>query len=121
METQQYYVPDITEFHIGFEYEILIDGVWLKTFITIETSLLQVKEQIKSKIIRVKYLDKKDICQLGWKETSKDCFQLKAKDYSLFLGKKHTCIMRFDDILFTGAIKNKLELKKIMQMLRISK
>lgn len=69
---EKYYTPNISEFHIGFEYEEFIKSPdnnreWLKKQCT---SLVMLVEELDYKIdtnlIRVKYLDKQDIENKGF-------------------------------------------------------
>lgn len=66
-----YYTPDLSEFHVGFEYEQLIAGVWepftfteLKWFN--DKKGVSYKYLIETKSIRVKCLDTEDIESLGF-------------------------------------------------------
>lgn len=131
METQKYYTPTIDEFGYGFNYEILINERWLKEFATVETNFMQLYEQIKSKIIRVKCLDEQDILELGWKKELIDKYVINDKytllpyyDYNFSEREDLVRIFKVTpqrpyDEIFRGNIKNKSELKKIMQMLNI--
>jgi hypothetical protein len=83
----KYYTPDISEFHVGFEYDnfdCLGDGnrfwqenkKWWQTIDNKDTSYIKesclmsykdLQEAIKNEEVRVKYLDKEDIESLGFK------------------------------------------------------
>jgi hypothetical protein len=147
----QYYVPKISEFHFGFEYEIIVthihngekqDNLYLKGFMTIDTELKQISSQIESKILRVKYLDEQDILELGWIKKKEEWYEIENKDkdaeitkyrllFSLYeLTENNYRTELFVDIklgdieiivlpLGIRNIKNKSELKQIMQMLKI--
>ena len=75
----KYYQPKIEEFHVGFEYEIkglVIKEGWIKTIFRPGTfqhefDILcmgrpEIKKYSVPDTIRVKYLDKKDLEDLGW-------------------------------------------------------
>jgi len=73
------------------------------------------------KVIRVKYLDKEDIESLGFREVVLNGFE-NDNGNTLTIHPKGNIIILSDRIgpcLFDGVIKNKFELKKIMQMLCI--
>jgi len=130
MENNKYYVPEIEEFHIGFEYEIK-NAFWDKIVSTKDIFYDGVEYHLKDKNIRVKYLDNMDILSLNWNQISDDCFGISDVE---FRGKKR-CDLRLlvretvliwmidteenNYTLFTGFIKNKSELKKLMSQLNI--
>lgn len=77
METhidKKFYVPDITEFHVGFEYQQKNKlGEWKDLTITNGGSEYPDYDQLDYvtwwlEDIRVKYLDKEDIESLGWED-----------------------------------------------------
>lgn len=133
----KYYTPTIEEFHVGFEYEIYIishprngkASLWIPIKIQEEDDLitdhntLSLQGNIDGKFCRVKHLDREDIESLGWKQEIKtrndlyffDRYFLNFKDEititdSYVLGTKE---------LFNGKIKNKSELKKLMNQIGI--
>jgi len=135
----QYYFPTIDEFFCGFECEIkgknesnwskLVlgkDAIW-HLFTNLEY-LEQATEQI-----RVKHLDRQDIEECGWERdsTSSDwsAFNLKSEAkynhcLTIDVGSKkeigkNIVIFNNEGTIFKGAIRNKSELKKLMQMLNI--
>lgn len=67
---EKYYTPDLEEFHLGFRYESgnkAIKGTsteWYKDEIEETYELESVGDYQE---VRVKYLDRKDIEELGWK------------------------------------------------------
>ena len=154
---KKYYVSTLFEFHIGFEFEYLsIEDKWEKVdlskwlspskdkFVKInienpnqcsESDLLRninwwdicIK---RNNLIRVKYLDREDIENLGW------VFNTENKNFELKTAKKSLRLQWFDNnaynwlmivsihketnnTLFDGAIKNKSELIKLMEKLNI--
>jgi len=95
MEKNKYYTPDISEFHVGFEYEGITnrDGkTYLESIICIPSTFkdLRIDDgtlcgiECKGEVLgtRVKYLDKSDIESLGFKI---------LKESSLN-DERHTCI-----------------------------
>jgi hypothetical protein len=144
METQ-YYTPTPEEFHVGFEYENFVkhEGWTKRTLESLSDYGFNEKGFcIDHEDYRVKCLNEQDIIDLGWQRVSEDYFEIKrSSDYSeitkfklLFsldeLTKKfyHTTIfadVELGDIkidmmrLGFDNIKNKSELKRIMQMLKI--
>ena len=131
----KYYTPEVTEIHIGFEFEFEtgIEG-WKQFTITghkIE-AIIDNMSKFKSQF-RVKYLDKDDIESLGWehKQFVKEdniCLNFKLKDFVL----THWLQSPFEnglwievwndesDHAFSGYIKNKSELSKLMKQLGIN-
>ncbi len=145
----KYYTPEISEFYSGFEYELLghsgkmvpggITQKWEKLEYSLDASYLNDEDSLKELLdceeIRVKYLDQSDIEELGFKlifnnvgieywklgnfelRTDMDLGAYIGSDnlYSIFYnpyGKQYNCV-------FSGVIKNKSELKKVLNMLNI--
>lgn len=131
----KYYTPKIEEFHVGFEYEGLMTmrghQSWSENDYSLNTDLDVYDE------LRVKYLDKEDIEELGFKHLKKsidDWFELEG-DFNLgsWTSYKiqihygyHDHILSINAIdrpgehkLFEGVIKNKSELIKLLIQLRI--
>jgi hypothetical protein len=65
----KYYIPEISEFHVGFEYEskTLKNDVW-EHRICASIDVFEACEALKydENIVRVKYLDRQDIEECGW-------------------------------------------------------
>jgi len=128
----KYYTPDISEFYVGFEYESLQDerlpdedSSWAK--ITIETPR-ELREFLDYYIhdsiaqLKVKYLDQKEIESLGFKQ-GKLPYQFFFNTYMLVdLGNNKYSISQpylYDDTEFRGIIKNKSELRKLLEQLNV--
>jgi hypothetical protein len=132
----KYYTPTIEEFHVGFEYEALVDyyGDKYEAFMIEDTSdLIQRMETYDSQdmdFIRVKYLDREDIESLGFEFKEEHRF---SKIYSkhneaieiredgevrigLINYGINDCVDKIT-IWFRGTIKNKSELKKVLKMI----
>tara|TARA_R110000868_G_scaffold14173_3_gene66100 strand:- start:2350 stop:2757 length:408 start_codon:yes stop_codon:yes gene_type:complete len=127
----KYYTPEIEEFHVGFEYEITNGYEWVKKIFSKEDLKSFLYEQLENGInqqhIRVKYLDKEDIESLGWSD------YIPPQEYNHVWKKGNFWIsvwfnneipkvrITFKNLffLFDGNIKNKSELKKLMQQLEI--
>lgn len=148
----KYYTPSIEEFHNGFEFEILdwVDNEnhkgpkWIKTtypdfIIGFRTDHLRVEELLKK--IRVKYLDKDDFLDLGFKEyeLDKNILFIEGKNRNFLIEPfynyrqdiRETFVQIFEYNIFNpypskerplyrGDILNKSELKKLMIRLEIS-
>ena len=122
----EYYIPAIEEFHVGFEYEAKPKGsefVEYQRFILHKGLSLEMLFHTSS--IRVKYLDRKDIEELN--------FELKdiiSEDRNIYQSKKD-CFLRLSctykkDIPYISVyhyegwetpdfiIKNKSELKRLL-------
>ena len=64
----KYYVPEISEFYVGFEYEEendLEDNVWIKRTLDFSYDWLEIHKDFANGK-RVKYLDTNDIEELGF-------------------------------------------------------
>ncbi len=134
-----YYTPTIEEFHVGFEYEIYtldtnnLKHKWKKFNVPFRTDTL---EQLLASEFppRVKYLDKEDIESLGFvfkKETEssyvKDNITIHVYDAKRWNTENDTITIFKRDlirtvgktIIFSGTIKNKSELKRLLKQLGI--
>ena len=127
----KYYVPEINEFHIGFEYEyedINESGSttsWYKTVIK-ENECYIIDQHLKYSDdlnLRVKYLSREDIESLGWKfntdlyirnnltlQVHKDSITIKY--YDNFNNDSRTLVEQIN-------IKNKSEFITLLKQLRI--
>lgn len=79
-QENKYYTPDISEFHVGFEYELytytdrsmdwvdtVFEGICAKKSNgTYKFSVEELEELIKNEDIKVKFLDQEDIESLGF-------------------------------------------------------
>ena len=133
---KKYYTPDIAEFHVGFEYEIYVPEkqVWSKEIFYLNESHIDLVKFVGIQIdstqgVRVKFLDKEDIESLGWRIP-----EAASPFVFLFVGKLHTYLMHLvrnehgDWIMiedednyqyFSGKIKNKSELQRVIKMVVI--
>lgn len=155
----KYYTPEITEFHVGFEFEF--QGVdnnwsptgWEKVSLNIDEDksfgryTLKHIEKVLNGVglppenhIRVKYLDRSDIEDLGWKflsehsDEDKEAMSFQKGNWVLvynFTIKKifvfvRTSVKELDP--FTGTknvrvsgleVKNKSELKRLIKNLKM--
>jgi hypothetical protein len=136
----KYYVPSIEEFCVGFEYEEQVkEGIWNYQICSINDfdklgeftfrHLLEIRT-------RVKYLDREDIESLGFKYVPaenkyiqeyfiKDNITIRLYSYNeIGIYKKNFYCGEFGNeyiYYFSGTIKNKSELKKLMKQLGIWK
>lgn len=148
----KYYTPDISEFYVGFEYEVFQKGTSADPNVMYFMPHNEEDQYFKFKFpdpfygfhldkllnkqeIRIKYLDKEDIESLGFNQISNDCFNLPIKEYRGRLNQKVRILIRqtiliylamdmnYSDkdnlVLFTGNIKNKSELIKLLKQLEI--
>jgi hypothetical protein len=144
LENSKYYLPEISEFYVGFEYYHGFNSEQdLTLYIVNKTyDFKTILNEINNEIVRVKYLDKDDIESLGFKhdQTTKDGAYFY---YGTMMDKKeillhcHNGNSKFDyedytkivisdltekfsdNTLFDGIIKNKSELKKLIRQLEI--
>lgn len=127
----KYYAPSIEEFHVGFEYEILVDFGKIKGSQWVSTKINSWYDSLENET-RVKYLDKEDIESLGWKlkEDSKNNFVKFINNTYYFLNLQDNNIsivyafnenpgLLFHFFVSKITIKNKSELKKLLIQLGI--
>lgn len=144
MNKELYYIPDITEFCVGFECEMKNSSDkkyfdWEYCVFNDDFSC-QLNEDycfeylwgdLKQENIRVKYLDAEDIKSIGFREDSLKYFKKSAPGH---LGYWTQVVIDFrwgyddisirgargneEDILFRGTIKNKTELKRILTQIK---
>lgn len=127
----KYYTPSIEEFYSGFEYELLghsgkmvpggITQKWETLEYSLDASYLNDEDSLKELLdcgeIRVKYLDSSDIEELGFIDGIKGDYKL-----IFYAAPRCYCIIYYNPdskCLFDGIIKNKSELRKILNMLNI--
>lgn len=132
----KYYTPDISEFHVGFEFEsnytlFSADKEWHKVTLIMpdcEWFWSEYLEDATESEFRVKYLDREDIESLGWEEKEPYIFTIKDTNLIyrlLFTGFDVYRIRIFEEStpikqqIFVGKIRNKSELKILMNQLRI--
>lgn len=126
----KYYTPEIEEFHIGFEYEWLDDEkedpTWIKATTPTAIEIKGYEDIVYG--LRVKYLDREDIEELGFIELGQEDYYLHGDLNNLRIEKLHhkdiPCFYRInydnEDIGSTNlfvSIKNKSELKRLMKQL----
>ncbi len=152
----KYYTPSIEDFYIGFEFEHRYRGTdstyevegkkytletsddytpWQKHFDFSkfgdydEDAIYDIEDSLKKGLIRVKYLDKKDIESLGWYDgdlISMSCYIFnhgKEDEFQLYHNEDNNFVQIFNwntDGVFQGKIKNKSELIKVMKQLGIN-
>ena len=143
MKEEKYYTPEIEEFHVGFEYEafhnkewFFAEGAdhWVKCKVNFGTDILTISYTVNHGFVRVKCLDKSDIESLGWEykedrgmsEANGLMFVKPQKAFAQGFYKlrfwKNTnrfSIEAVQGTLFSGTIKNKSELKKLLKQLGI--
>lgn len=132
----KYYTPDISEFHVGFEYETMYlqdYDTWKKEILLEDDAgyfhSIYFGDAVPTEF-RVKYLDKEDIESLGWKGQesnsvyfTKDNYRLvhwitsDGRDINIFEkydgGTQEECLIR------KAKVKNKSELIKLLKQLKI--
>lgn len=132
MEEDKYYLPNIEDFHIGYEYEYYIIGDWQKVCFH-PSNIAYCEEWMKnleSKLIRVPYLTKEQIENEGWINITYNFQEL-----PLFVGEKRgenyykltynywnhllAIIDIEDNYLFSGECKSINELHYICKLLNI--
>ena len=145
----KYYTPEIEEFHVGFECEFIGDRRtnWIKCVIDwMNINFITTFRELAENKYRVKYLDREDIEELGWENRSVINIWSENDEiidgFSLSAGETDTYVLLYDEstnvlgiylqriyneasgnwseyIMFSGTIKNKSELKKLMVQLGI--
>lgn len=122
----KYYKPDIEEFHVGFEYEHNWHnrGNWEKE--TGWQSIHYLKRAIDRGEIRVKHLDIQDIVDLGLElvdeidDNGEATFKWpNDSDWWLSLDDTRVEIGDIDGLVFCGFVKNKSELKRVINQVKV--
>ncbi len=137
----KYYTPTIEEFHVGFEFEYLTleygETSWRQEVFCDKYSAVSSKsslEVVMKRGCRVKHLDQEDIESLGignWTDSHGYWRGFKTKNENQYYVFHHNvdrvqswCVVEIVDkdtekrrVLFTGTIKNKSELKKVLKMI----
>lgn len=127
MKDMKYYTPKALDLIAGMDCEILSDeGKWRKTNIANATqfgtilNLVIFLKSLRLGEVRVKYLDKDDIEDLGYKfnklygfDNGSHCIIDKGNNWYEII-EKHSEVP-----LFNGKLNNKSELKLIIKMLGI--
>lgn len=140
----KFYTPDLTEFHVGFEYEFLQhhgspEQEWIPLTLTQISDgeddarlglTFKALENYDNVYIRnawrVKYLDQSDIESFGFECTGVHVDELEFEvDEETFLTLEPDGYVRIADYgegdvtRFSGVIKNKSELNKLLKQLNI--
>lgn len=126
----KYYQPELWEFHIGFEYEVIemcsINDApkqlqWNKHVLNSFESKFNWHVKNYPEEFRVKYLDKEDIESLGFKfiMTSYDGYWELGNITLGYSYDKRLQIRKGTETIFLGTIKNKSELKRILKQVGI--
>ena len=128
----KYYTPSIEEFHEGFshEYKGPLDTKWHKEDFKLKGPNPNFSWFLTEGHFRVKYLDREDIESLGWEYMkthaglNEDYFELSGDIYYMdFDYDNNFCRIAMegegDVTRFSGTIKNKSELKKLLKQLGI--
>ena len=124
MENNKYYTPELSEMHVGFEYESLIHT---KEWIEVNYTELDqnTKYDIENGLIRCKFLDKEDIESFGFIHDRSYMFNLGQYRLHFIQPDNELDIIHIydnesnDDTIFLGNIKNKSEFKFILTRLGI--
>lgn len=138
----KYYTSSIEEFHVGFEYYLLtlsdegIEHDYLKMVWNADCNMEDmfdvsyingVKIVSVPEVLKCKYLDREDIKSLGWEHDGKKSYTLNCFDlgdrWCLIWYPNNRRVEIYDEENengFLGTIKNKSELKKLMQQLGIT-
>jgi hypothetical protein len=121
----KYYTPDISEFFVGFQFELLTtDNTWLKR----EFDLCYTYEGELAFYIegsRVKYLSQEDIESLGfvYRGIEYSCLIFTKDKYELsYFPEEQDMVIGYTgdwETLFQGKIKNLSELKRILTMVGV--
>jgi len=128
MKKNKYYTPEITEFHVGFEFERLSElptNHWENSVCSTYNDLLLMQRKINESLIRVKCLDKQDIESFGFKlfhkEEDRAILYKLNKSLLTYVEDQfiNIHILNQDKDVFQSNIKNKSELEFILKRLNI--
>lgn len=134
MRTDKYYTPELSEFHVGFEFDIKHDSGFEKSIYSVShVDLFNIENNIQLENVRVKHLDQSDIESFGF-EFIIDRFMLgKDRDLAVWIIPQETiightfisrimivdCRFYMHNIRFDGHIKNKSELAVLLKQLNV--
>lgn len=130
---KKFYVPDISEFHIGFEFEEWTytgNRNWTQKIFN-ETNFESISLKLNKGKIRVKTLNREDIESLGFEYSGNNMVFDKFNSdketpngkYSIFIHSDILSIQAksktgaFTTEMFNGYIKNKSELKRVLKQI----
>ena len=138
MEKDNYYTPELNEFHPGFIYEhVLGTGKWVKVVCTEFSSFADSPHCLDLNKVRVKYLDRDCIESLGFKfyEKGVDHWFIKRGEFNMGTWTSYAITLQAgfhdhrvrivaddrgeDEVRYVGTIKNKSELKVLLKQLGI--
>ena len=137
MKENKYYTPEIDEFFVGFEFEELFKqkwnrlipppkdspNEWVKLKLDTSHSISRIISKIKQDKVRVKYLDKQDLIELGFNKDPSGVRYFEFNGFQLYfdIHQDFNVTIYNDDsiIVFQGDVKNKSELIKVLKMLGI--
>ena len=130
MNKNKYYTPKIEEFFVGFEFETnYLYDVWESRVLSSSEADYFFNTYYADAVateFRVKYLDKEDLENLGFRNYMKSVNDTyKLNDTVIRIKSDYILVFRYDEytideLLFKGVIKNKSELKKLLTQLGIS-
>jgi len=128
---EKYYTPELDEFHVGFEYEQELNGVWEKDVFEpnkyIDDKQMFDEGYLDDGDIRVKYLDREDIESLGFEFQGSSCYYWYRYYDGEYLLSQATegsrdelrlTIEKDGDFYFNGIVKNKSELKRALKQIK---
>jgi len=124
----KYYTPSIEEFHVGFEFEHFNKDarviMWEKVTLPFYNNYAALwSSNPDLKYFRVKYLDKEDIEECGFKPDHVGTLH-HEKGYNMSIYSNIKIAIWTDNVesrtLFNGIIKNKSELKVLLKWLKIT-
>lgn len=129
----EYYTPDISEFHVGFDIEANVENVWckisyMKNYLEGDgyPTILDTHVQLQKGDIRVKHLDHEDIIEFEWVSDGDGFFHL--GNYGLLFQDSRVWIwlkryksggVRDDKTIFCGTIRNKNELRRVLKQVGV--
>lgn len=139
----KYYVPEISEFYVGFEYEelellprydthfkmkikknVFTEKLWQSGFLSWEF-----QDKLKESKIRVKYLDANDIEELGFTvvKTKGNSFEAVKKfnftydnypsegEYNIIVSGDKYCVIKLKDIGETTLFRGEIKNKNVLK------
>lgn len=140
----QYYTPSTEELHIGIEIEYMMETEsaepdeqgnvpfkWDARIIKDGYQFIDILRYNKIGKVRVKYLDQQDIEELGWKPKEKNNYSFEKDNLVIIWDSGHFTSAQLAIYItyiindkpgwfqvFDGKVKNKSELKKLLQQIQ---
>lgn len=121
MEDNKYFLPKLTDFRVGYEYEENFEhsGWESSTYSTFHVNLYNIEKKISEGIIRVPYLTKEQIEGEGWEPVTDSVYTKGNKKFSYQSDMQKVSISEGENIIYNGKCLDINTLRLINSLLNI--